>query len=82
MSVVLLRAYIRESRDSLLTLARYRSVAELSVQVTHDFNNMMQGVLGNAALARMDIPGDSPAAGSLAGAGGLTTAWMTLLPSK
>ncbi len=67
MSVVLLRSCIRESRDSLLTLARYRSVAELSVQVTHDFNNMMQGVLGNAALARMDIPGDSPAAGSLAG---------------
>lgn len=67
MSVVLLRGRIVEAQDSLLTLARYRSVAELSVQVTHDFNNMMQGVLGNAALARMDIAGDSPAVTSLAG---------------
>jgi len=67
MSVVLLRARIKEAEDSLLTLARYHSVAELSVQVTHDFNNMMQGVLGNAALARMDVPADSPAVSSLAG---------------
>ncbi|MHB8070493.1 MAG: sensor histidine kinase [Candidatus Cryosericum sp.] len=67
MSVVLLRVRIKEAEDSLLTLARYRSVAELSVQVTHDFNNMMQGVLGNAALARMDILGDSPVVSSLAG---------------
>jgi hypothetical protein len=41
-------------------------VAELSVQVTHDFNNMMQGVLGNAALAKMDVPEDSPLALSMA----------------
>ncbi len=67
MGVVLLRTRIEEAQDSLLMLARYRSVAELSVQVTHDFNNMMQGVLGNAALARMDIPGDSPAVASLTG---------------
>lgn len=67
MSVVLLRSRIAEAEDSLLTLARYRSVAELSVQVTHDFNNMMQGVMGNAALARMDIASDSPATVSLAG---------------
>ena len=67
MSVVLLRARVQEAEDSMLTLARYRSVAELSVQVTHDFNNMMQGVLGNAALARMDMPADSPVVGSLAG---------------
>jgi signal transduction histidine kinase len=66
MSVVILRARIDEAQGSLLTLARYRSVAELSVQVTHDFNNMMQGVLGNAALAKMDIPEDSPIIGSLA----------------
>ena len=66
MSVVMLRAKIDEAQGNLLLLARYRSVAELSVQVTHDFNNMMQGVLGNAALARMDVPGDSPVTGSLA----------------
>lgn len=66
MSVVMLKARIDEAQESLLLLARYRSVAELSVQVTHDFNNMMQGVLGNAALARMDIPADSPVTGSLA----------------
>ena len=65
MSVVMLRAKIDEAQGNLLLLARYRSVAELSVQVTHDFNNMMQGVLGNAALARMDVPGDNPVTGSL-----------------
>jgi hypothetical protein len=65
MSVVMLRARIDEAQGSLLLLARYRSVAELSVQVTHDFNNMMQGVLGNAALAKMDAPEDSPLAMSL-----------------
>jgi len=66
MSVVVLRTRVDEAEGSLLTLARYRSVAELSVQVTHDFNNMMQGVLGNAALAKMDVPEDSPITGSLA----------------
>jgi hypothetical protein len=66
MSVVILRARVDEAQGSLLSLARYRSVAELSVQVTHDFNNMMQGVLGNAALAKMDAPEDSPVAASMA----------------
>ncbi|RIE05793.1 hypothetical protein [Candidatus Cryosericum terrychapinii] len=66
MSVVILRTMIDEAQGNLLTLARYRSVAELSVQVTHDFNNMMQGVLGNAALAKMDVPEDSPVAVSMA----------------
>ena len=66
MSVVILRAKVDEAQASLLSLARYRSVAELSVQVTHDFNNMMQGVLGNAALAKMDVPADSSVAESLA----------------
>jgi len=65
MSVVILRARIDEARGSLLMLARYRSVAELSVQVAHDFNNMMQGVLGNAALARMDVPENIQLTGSL-----------------
>jgi len=66
MSVVTLRARVDEAQGSLLSLARYRSVAELSVQATHDFNNMMQGVLGNAALAKMDVPEDSPIIRSLA----------------
>jgi signal transduction histidine kinase len=65
MSVVILRARIDEARGSLLMLARYRSVAELSVQVAHDFNNMMQGVLGHAALARMDVPENIQLTGSL-----------------
>ena len=66
MSVVMLRARIDEAQGNLLRLARYRIVAELSVQVTHDFNNMMQGVLGNAALAKMDVPEDVPLAASMA----------------
>ncbi|MCX6085984.1 MAG: hypothetical protein NTX94_06075 [Caldiserica bacterium] len=66
MSVVSLRAKVDEAQSNMVTLARYRSVAELSVQVTHDFNNIMQGVLGNAALARMDVPENSPVGVSMA----------------
>ena len=66
MSVVLARNDVEEAQRNLLTLERYRSVAELSVQVTHDFNNMMQAVLGNAALAKMDAPQGGPMADSLA----------------
>ena len=66
MGVVVARNDVEEAQRSLLTLERYRSVAELSVQVTHDFNNMMQAVLGNAALAKMDAPQGSPMADSLA----------------
>jgi len=65
MSVVLARNEVEEAQRNLLTLERYRSVAELSVQVTHDFNNMMQAVLGNAALAKMDAPEGSPTVDSL-----------------
>ncbi|MDO9099222.1 MAG: hypothetical protein Q7V53_00545 [Caldisericota bacterium] len=65
LSVVLLRSSIDVAQGDELALARYRSVAELTVQVTHDFNNMMQAVLGNAALARMDLPAGSPAIASL-----------------
>ncbi|HYR59022.1 MAG TPA: response regulator, partial [Chthoniobacteraceae bacterium] len=28
--------------------------------IAHDFNNLLTGVLGNASLARMDLPADSP----------------------
>jgi CheY-like chemotaxis protein len=28
--------------------------------IAHDFNNLLTGVLGNASLARMDLPEDSP----------------------
>ncbi|HOV50721.1 MAG TPA: hypothetical protein PLZ61_05220 [Candidatus Cryosericum sp.] len=66
MSVALARNDVEEAQRNLLTLERYRSVAELSVQVTHDFNNMMQAVLGNAALAKMDAPQGGPMAESLA----------------
>jgi len=66
MSVVLARNDLEEAQRNVLTLERYRSVAELSVQVTHDFNNMMQAVLGNAALAKMDAPQGGPMADSLA----------------
>ena len=65
LSVVVARNDVEEAQRNLLTLERYRSVAELSVQVTHDFNNMMQAVLGNAALAKMDAPQGSPLVDSL-----------------
>jgi len=64
--VSLLSMRIGEAQQDLFMLARYRSTAELTVQVTHDINNMMQGVLGNATLARMDAAGNDPVMEALA----------------
>lgn len=64
--VVSLRTQMARSGDRRSQLVRCRAVTELTVQVTHDINNMMQGVLGNAVLARMDLPADSPAVEALA----------------
>jgi len=66
LSVVTIRAEVDEARADLLLLSRYRSVAELSAQVAHDLNNMMQGVLGNAGIAKLEVSEASSISQSLA----------------
>lgn len=65
LSVVAAKDRIADAQADLLLLSRYRSVAELSAQVAHDLNNMMQGVLGNAGIAKLEVPGGSSLGQSL-----------------
>ena len=39
---------------------KLESLGVLAGGIAHDFNNLLTGVLGNASLARMDLPQDSP----------------------
>ena len=40
---------------------KLESLGILAGGIAHDFNNLLTGVLGNASLARLDLPPDSPA---------------------
>jgi PAS domain S-box-containing protein len=56
----------RENLQGQLTQAqKMESVGRLAGGVAHDFNNMLQSILGNADLAMLDLPPDSPARESL-----------------
>jgi PAS domain S-box-containing protein len=39
---------------------KLESLGILAGGIAHDFNNLLTGILGNASLARMDLPPDSP----------------------
>ena len=39
---------------------KLESLGVLAGGIAHDFNNLLSGVLGNASLARMDLPAESP----------------------
>lgn len=44
---------------------KLESLGVLAGGIAHDFNNLLVGVLGNASLALMDLPPDSPVCGTL-----------------
>jgi PAS domain S-box-containing protein len=44
---------------------KLESLGVLAGGIAHDFNNLLTGILGNASLARLDIPASSPARGCL-----------------
>ncbi|MCX7044012.1 MAG: response regulator [Candidatus Sumerlaeota bacterium] len=40
--------------------AKLESLGVLAGGIAHDFNNLLTGIMGNASLARMDLPASSP----------------------
>ncbi|HWA26005.1 MAG TPA: PAS domain S-box protein [Lacunisphaera sp.] len=51
--------------QELVRATRLESVGVLAGGIAHDFNNILTAVMGNLALAQLDIPPDSPAGASL-----------------
>ena len=51
----------RRTEEALAQLEKMESLGVLAGGVAHDFNNLLVAILGNASLARNQIPPDSPA---------------------
>jgi len=50
----------RELEKHLVQTRHLESLAQLAGGLAHDFNNLLTGILGNASLAKIDIPEDNP----------------------
>ena len=50
-----------DAERSLLQAQKLESLGVLAGGIAHDFNNLLTTMLGNAALARLDIPSDTAA---------------------
>ena len=55
----------RRLEDKIQEAHRIESLIVLAGGIAHEFNNLLQGILGNAGLAMMDLPADSPILESL-----------------
>jgi signal transduction histidine kinase len=50
----------RAMERKMLENQKLESLGVMAGGVAHDFNNLLTTIIGNAGLARMDLPGDSP----------------------
>ena len=58
-------ALLRAQAETTQAAARMEATAVLASSIAHDYNNLMVGVLGNAALARAELPEDHPSSALL-----------------
>ncbi len=70
-TVLMFRDVTEQERleQELVRATRLESVGVLAGGIAHDFNNILTAVMGNLALARLDVPADTPAGLSLHSAG-------------
>ena len=66
---VLIRHQVEIERRNLerqaLAVQRYEGLEFMGNRVAHDFNNILQAVIGHVQIAALELPGQSPVHGSL-----------------
>ncbi len=50
----------RKMKEELLKAVKLESIGLLAGGIGHDFNNLLTAILGNVAMAQMDIPPENP----------------------